>query len=254
MPITIPDGCALIYPPAYANGSTVDSELPYLVAAAELTAATYRCVTLAHQVYDPGEYSAPNWMDITTETTVAGAACQLPPNTTHVGFQMIFCLTGRGQEARVNHRIRVWDGGTDTTGWSETGYVTITTLRMDTPWIDTGRELTGAAEIFKATHKKWTSGWQAPVNNDVYIHPSTHVLYRRNTNYQGPTDPKGMSVYDWTSSRITGSVSISDTDLLGATDVTYVELQVIGDEGSSNNEIYKPLLFSCWAEVRDNGT
>jgi len=249
-----------IKPPAYYNGGTVDAEAPYNIAATLRTAATYRSLMLASQVYGHPDYTQVYFIDVQNWTEISSGRVIVPPNALYLNYQVVFLVADRGSPATVNHRVRLWDGGSETTGWVETGMVEVKQSALTEAWaeVDTPQESRDFQRRFGNipdpvifSTKSYEEQKYARRGADVIMDRKTRRYFVRDRNYQLPAT-NGASLYEWPTNRIVGQLPMNNSNLLGTTSAVYWELNAQGTDGSVNYDLYKPLFVSAWITCGDS--
>lgn len=256
-----------IKPPAYYNTGTVDAEAPYNIAAAFRTAATYRSLMLSAQVYGHPDYTLVYFIDVQNFVQIAGGRVIIPPNALYLNYQVIFLVADHGSPATVNHQAQVWDGGSETTGWVETGMVGVKQSALAEAWFlaRNSQEDVDILKRHKNTISKYYGNKEVWYSGPIEKHPFERVdtlgnvlysrkfrrLLERNLNYDLPAT-NGASLFEWPTNRITGRVPLTNANLVGTNTPVYWELQVKGTDNTSNYELYKPLFVSAWLTCGDS--
>lgn len=249
------DAPAYVFPSSYASGIGCDSEALFGISAAMLTTNLTRAKTLITNVYGHSDHTLLEMMDVGSARRVTEGVVQVPSGTTHLAYEVKFLVANVTDEsaATLEHRIRFWDGGAVTTGYSSTGALPFKTFKTDRHFTQTGVY----EYIWKG--KRYKERPKLPPGADQLFREQSRVVPRIRTTYHNAvrindTSP-GLGIFDWPYQAVRGEVALSGvTSILSTTSMTFVDIDVVGPTGLNSDIMYKPLCVVVWAEVRDDGT
>lgn len=240
---------------SYASGAALDSEALFNIAATHATADTHRSRMLISNVYGHSDHTLLAMMNVGSARRLTEGVVQVPSGTTHLAYEVKFLVANVTDEsaATLEHRIRFWDGGAVTTGYSSTGAIQFKTFKTDRHFTQTG------VYEYMWKGKRYKERPKLPPGADQLFREQSRVVPRIRTTYHNAvrindTSP-GLGVFDWPYQAVRGEVALSGvTSILSTTSMTFVDIDVVGPTGLNSDVMYKPLCVVVWSEVRDDGT